>query len=70
LYVPLARPLVTDGSNEITAVSDAFPEAPFTIPGLVSPEGATNQLPPLVVVAVAVHMSIEPGAPAFVTATV
>jgi hypothetical protein len=36
---------------------------------MVSPDGATNQFPPPVVAAVAVHASAEAGAPVFVTVT-
>jgi hypothetical protein len=55
--------------KDIVALSDALPEGPFTIPGMVSPDGATNQLPPPVVADVAVHASAEAGAPVFVTVT-
>ena len=65
--VPLARVLVVDESMEIVATS---PDDPCVTPGLVSPGGAINQLPPSEVAADAVHVSLAPGAPSFVTVTV
>jgi hypothetical protein len=69
VYVPFASWLTTEELKDIVALSEALPETPFLMPGIVSPDGATNQFPPLLVEAVAVHASAEAGAPVFVTLT-
>jgi hypothetical protein len=59
--------LVVEGLMEIVAIS---PDEPWVTPGLVSPGGAINQLPPSEVAADAVHVNFEPSAPSFVIVTV
>jgi hypothetical protein len=68
LYVPLASPFTTDELDVIIAVLVEKPEAPFVTVPL---DGVTtNQLPPLVVDVVAVHVNAEYGAPLSVTVIV